>query len=134
MTELQRLAALESPKGIVDVVLDTDAYNEIDDQFALSYALRSPDKINLCAIYAAPFHNTRSSGPKEGMERSYEEILKLLTLAGREDMKKTTFRGSETWLTDEKTPVESAVRYESSSLSPTVKAMRVQRTLVCSSS
>ncbi len=107
MTEIQRLAALESVRGIVDVVLDTDAYNEIDDQFAISYALKSPDKINLCAIYAAPFHNARSNSPAEGMERSYEEILNLLTLAGREDMKEKTFRGSEAWLKDEKTPVES---------------------------
>lgn len=29
----------EAPQGIVDVVLDTDAYNEIDDQFAIAYQL-----------------------------------------------------------------------------------------------
>ena len=33
---------LDIKKGIVDVVLDTDTYNEIDDQFALAYLLRSP--------------------------------------------------------------------------------------------
>lgn len=34
---------LEKPKGRVDVVIDTDTYNEIDDQYALSY-LSSPMK------------------------------------------------------------------------------------------
>ena len=37
------------PKGNVDVVLDTDAYNEIDDQFALSYMMLSPERINIKA-------------------------------------------------------------------------------------
>ena len=30
------LARLSRPTGPVDVVLDTDTYNEIDDQFAVS--------------------------------------------------------------------------------------------------
>lgn len=46
---------LKKPKGKVDVVLDTDTYNEIDDQFALAYLIKSEDKLNLKAIYAAPF-------------------------------------------------------------------------------
>ncbi len=41
------------------MVLDTDAYNEIDDQFALAHILLSPDRVQLEAIYAAPFHNSR---------------------------------------------------------------------------
>ena len=34
MTTEQLLKNLEVPVGQVDVVLDTDTYNEIDDQFA----------------------------------------------------------------------------------------------------
>ncbi len=64
------------------MVLDTDAYNEIDDQFALTYALLSPEQLQVEAIYAAPFHNSRSSGPGDGMEKSYEEILRLLDFLG----------------------------------------------------
>ena len=56
------------------MVLDTDTYNEIDDQFALVYALLSPERLNVEAIYAAPFHNKRSQGPEDGMHRSYDEI------------------------------------------------------------
>lgn len=48
---------LDRPKGLVDVILDTDTFNEIDDQFALAYMLKSPDKFNIKAITAAPFHN-----------------------------------------------------------------------------
>ncbi len=35
--------------------------NEVDDQFALAYAIKSSDKLNLEAVYAAPFHNNRSA-------------------------------------------------------------------------
>ncbi len=98
---------LNAPYKCVDVVLDTDAYNEIDDQFAIAYALRSPDMMTVKAIYAAPFHNTRSSGPAEGMEKSYNEILTLLKLAEREDLIPNTFKGSTSYLKDEKTPVIS---------------------------
>ena len=45
-------------------------YNEIDDQFALVYALLCPEKLNVEAVYAAPFTNDRSTGPgdKDGEE------------------------------------------------------------------
>lgn len=70
LTNEQRLRMLEVPGGHVDMVLDTDAYNEIDDQFAISYAMKA-DKLSVKAIYAAPFYNSRSSGPADGMEKSY---------------------------------------------------------------
>ena len=95
---------LQPPKGKVDVVLDTDAYNEIDDQFAIAYLLKAKDRANLLALYAAPFHNSRSTGPKDGMEKSYDEILRLLDFAGE---RVDVFKGSEGYLPDEKTPVLS---------------------------
>lgn len=104
MTEFQRLKNLEVPKGRVDVVLDTDAYNEIDDQFAISYLLRCGEKLNTLALYAAPFKNSKSESPEDGMEKSYNEILKLLELSGD---KVDVFRGSTQYLPDEKTPVIS---------------------------
>jgi purine nucleosidase len=78
ISEETRLRLLRPPEGRVTLVLDTDTYNEVDDQFAVAYALRSPEKIDLKAIYAAPFHNNRSDGPEDGMEKSYEEIGRLL--------------------------------------------------------
>ena len=69
---------LQPPTGPIRMVLDTDTYNEIDDQFAVVYALRSPEKLTVEALYAAPFTNSRSTGPADGMEKSYEEIVRLL--------------------------------------------------------
>ena len=106
MNDLQRLQNLSVPTGTVDCVLDTDTYNEIDDQYALSLMMKSP-KCNVRAIYAAPFFNNNSTSPEDGMERSYNEILNLLTLMGREADKAHVYRGSRTYLPDEKTPVES---------------------------
>ncbi len=73
-----RSARLTPPTGKVRMVLDTDTYNEIDDQFAVVQTLLSPDRLACEAIYAAPFHNNRSDGPADGMQKSYEEILRLL--------------------------------------------------------
>ena len=103
----QYLKNLEVPRGIIDAVLDTDTYNEIDDQFALSYMMLSPERINVKAIYAAPFDNFRSNGPKDGMERSYNEILKVLKLLKRDDFINKVYKGSEKFMSDEKTPVDS---------------------------
>jgi purine nucleosidase len=101
-----RLARLEPPAGKVRMVLDTDTFNEIDDQFAVVYALLSPDKLDLEAIYAAPFHNARSNGPGDGMEKSYEEILRLLE---RLDVSPDgfVFRGSDGFLSDREHPYRS---------------------------
>ena len=95
------------PTGKADVVIDTDTYNEIDDQFAISYLLRSKDKLNTVALYAAPFFNDNSENPCDGMERSYDELLKIIGLCGEEALKKSVFKGSREYLKDENTPVIS---------------------------
>lgn len=98
---------LRLPNRAVDVVLDTDAYNEIDDQFAIAYMLANDDRIKCQAIYAAPFLNNRSESAKDGMEKSYNELVHILTLCKREDMIEKSYKGSESFLVDEKTPVIS---------------------------
>ena len=98
---------LQFPKGPVDVVLDTDTFNEIDDQFALAYLIRSKEKLNLKAIFAAPFHNEKSANAGDGMEKSYNEILNILTLMQETAMKEKVYRGSTSFLKDETTPVIS---------------------------
>lgn len=96
-TDVERVSLLSIPQtGAIDVVLDTDAYNEVDDQFAIVYALRSAPRINLLSLYAAPFVNicetmretkTSSIGTqphsvtaREGMELSYLELIHLLEM------------------------------------------------------
>ncbi|GIS64619.1 MAG: hypothetical protein CM1200mP3_08670 [Chloroflexota bacterium] len=50
----------KTPGPFKNVFIDTDTYNEIDDQFALVHALLA-DKLNselkIIGIGAAPFHN-----------------------------------------------------------------------------
>lgn len=87
------------------MILDTDTYNEVDDQFALVYALLSPEAVKVEAIHAAPFHNENSSGPGDGMERSYQEILRLMKLMGRET-EGIVFRGADRFMQSKETPVE----------------------------
>ncbi len=106
MNDLQRMQNLSVPTGPVDCVLDTDTYNEIDDQYALAFMLKSP-KLHVKALYAAPFFNSHSTSPEDGMEKSYDEILYLLSLMGREDMMDKVYKGSRTYLPDEHTPVDS---------------------------
>ena len=98
---------LKKPTGPVDVVLDTDTYNEIDDQFALAYLVKKGETLKLKAIYAAPFFNQKSSGPEDGMNKSYDEILRVLSLMKREDLNPIVHRGSTSFLQSETTPVES---------------------------
>jgi inosine-uridine nucleoside N-ribohydrolase len=88
------------------MVLDTDTYNEIDDQFALVYSLLSKERLDVEAVYAAPFHNDRSSGPEEGMEKSHEEILRVLERMGRSP-EGMVFKGSRQWMASPEQPVNS---------------------------
>jgi len=89
------------------VVLDTDTFNEVDDQFALAHLLLSRDQVDLEAVYAAPFHIPgRSTDPADGMEKSYEEIQRVLELTGVKPHP-PVFRGSRTYLRNATTPVES---------------------------
>ena len=107
MTREQYLKNSEVPQGRVDVILDTDAFNEVDDQFAIAYLLRSEEKLNTVGICAAPFLNEKSSSAADGMEKSHAEILKLLRLMGREDLAPIVRRGSGRFLKDEADAVDS---------------------------
>lgn len=103
------LDRLQPPSGPVRIVLDTDTYNEVDDQFAVVHALLSPERIKVEALHAAPFHNSRSTGPGDGMEKSFEEIHRLLERlpAVGAAKKESVKRGSTQWLPSEGVPVES---------------------------
>ena len=126
------------------VVIDTDAHNEIDDQFALAWALLSQDRLEIEGVYAAPYSFAHHQQPlldayeeikrggageheevtivgsyhqwaqnliaagtdpyavhfaktDEGMDLSYQEILKVFELMG-EDPTGKVFRGSAHYL------------------------------------
>ncbi|MEM7797697.1 MAG: hypothetical protein AAF633_00790, partial [Chloroflexota bacterium] len=53
------------------VVIDTDTHNEIDDQFAIAWAMLSQDRLEIEGIYAAPYSFKHHQAP---MLAAYEEI------------------------------------------------------------
>ena len=88
------------------VILDTDAYNEIDDQFCIAYLMKRTEEIELLSINAAPFFNENSTSAGDGMEKSYWEIFKIRDLT---DPQSTipVYRGSQNFLKDRNTAEES---------------------------
>lgn len=122
ISEEERIRRLAPPAGRVKMVLDTDTYNEVDDQFALSYALMSPDRLEVEAVYAAPFSsgffdqqlkkNTEqvtvpmTSDIKEGLDQSYNEIIKIFGMLDKDPSGKV-FKGSDRYMDEKDVPVES---------------------------
>ncbi|MBT3318556.1 MAG: nucleoside hydrolase [Clostridia bacterium] len=96
----------------VDIVLDTDTYNEVDDQFALVYALRSIERLNVKSIYAVPFFNAKSKSPGDGMEKSYEEILRVLSKMKYQAPSGFVKKGSRRYLRSVSTPCENDATYD----------------------
>ncbi len=121
LTHLQRLANLQLPtQGRLSVVIDTDAYNEVDDQFAIAWALLKPEKLDVQAIYAAPFSNDcfadneRSEftidDPKIGMDKSVEEINRVLAKLTAVPKLPKVFRGSTRYFAADDTETSDAVQ------------------------
>jgi len=85
------------------VILDTDTYNEVDDQFALAYAMLASDRCELLSVNAAPFLNNRSESAEDGMEKSYNEILNIMNLA-KPDCNIKAYKGSRAFMSDKNKP------------------------------
>lgn len=91
---MARLAAPDATGAPLPVVIDTDAANEIDDQFALAWAALAPERLQLLAVHATPFsfaHRRAALGrtlrdpspfqpPQQGMQRSLAEAERILQL------------------------------------------------------
>ena len=104
---LDHIRSHSSPDKKKKVIIDSDAYNEIDDQFAIAYAMLSDD-IDVLAINAAPFSNERSTGPDDGMKKSYEEILRLhKCIDPNNERGIPCYRGSTEYMKNTVTPVKS---------------------------
>ena len=82
----------------INVILDTDTYNECDDQFALSYMLKSQDVFNIEAITVAPYsHIERNETVISGREKSYNEILKICNWLNFDTTNKV-FKGAKDYI------------------------------------
>lgn len=117
-------AALKFPEGKLKVVIDSDAYNEVDDQFAIAWALKSKERMDVQAVYAAPFCSKAlqklspipnetlkktvhyAGTPAEGMEKSYKEILNLFNILG-ENAEGRVYRGAKHYIEENNEPVNS---------------------------
>lgn len=85
-------------KEKMNVILDTDTYNECDDQFALAYMIKSQNIFNIKAITVAPYsHKERNETVISGQEKSYNEILKICNWLNF-DTKNKVFKGAEDYI------------------------------------
>ena len=96
MNFCEKTYSVPAGAGPVPAILDTDTYNEIDDQFALVYALLSPESIELRGVTAAPFFNSRSTSAGDGMEKSYQEIVRIVELMSASSRVEITMSTSRT--------------------------------------
>lgn len=101
-----RLAETSEDRA-VSIVMDTDTDNEIDDQFAVAYALGAPN-VSVKALYAAPFDNDRSTGPADGMRKSRAELERLLDrMVGVPAADGFVFDGAPSFMEAADAPVDS---------------------------
>lgn len=90
------------------VFLDTDTDNEIDDQYALAYLIKSK-RAKIVGISAVPyFIPQRVKTPEEGMEKSFNELLKIIRFCGEEEaLRQICYKGSRAFLPNENEYIES---------------------------
>ena len=118
--------ALPPTDRILDIVIDTDPMNEVDDQFAIVWALLRPDRLRVRALLAAPWQSDEKTylstdptvdqgrhadrvrqavGPAEGQRQAVEELRRLVALL---EVDVPVHGGADRFLPDEATPVPSA--------------------------
>lgn len=85
------------------VILDTDCYNECDDQFCVAHALMTP-RFDIKAIIAEQYGGVMPNLDSE--QKSYDEICNIVRLMGLEG-EVNILHGCKTLLPDTSTPVES---------------------------
>jgi len=79
------------------IILDTDMFNEVDDQFALAYLIKSLDTFELEAITIAPFSKSGYANTitvEEGTEKSYDTTLKILDMLEKPEYKNIVYKGA----------------------------------------
>lgn len=110
---------LAPPTGLLRVVIDTDAANEIDDPFAIAWALLRPDRLRIEGLYATPYsfaHRRAQMAVQEhpmfdppdlGMARSHAAILEVFDRLGQAPAGRV-HRGSTRYIASLEAPERSA--------------------------
>lgn len=81
----------------IHTILDTDADNEADDLFALTYLLKSQNRFILDAVTIAPYYHENGISIKEGIEESYKVCKDIFNLSDI-DSSNMIFKGSTDYL------------------------------------
>lgn len=84
------------------VIIDTDAKNEADDQFAIVHALLSPS-LEVRGLIPAHFGSSRSSRSMQESREEIDRLLDLMDLTG----KVTVADGAADPIVDDRTPQDS---------------------------
>ncbi len=92
------------PKEKTDVILDTDLYNEVDDYYAMAMLFGHKERFNIKGVTVAPFFNKRVESVADSIEKSTEDVYKLLELMKEES---AVYPGGISYLPNEHTPVPS---------------------------
>ncbi len=95
------IAHIQSP-SIKNLIVDCDAGADGDDQFALAYALRAPDRVRVLAANSAPFNDNAAEMAAAG-KLECEKIIAAAGLAGQVP----AFTGSSDFITRAGGPVHS---------------------------
>ncbi len=94
------------PKGKIDVILDTDLYNEVDDYYAIAMLFGHKERFNIKGVTVAPFFNKRVESVADSIKKSSAALDELLWLMN-EDSFSHVYPGGNSFLPDEQTPVPS---------------------------
>jgi purine nucleosidase len=86
----------------IRLIINTDAKNEADDQFAIVHALLTP-RFNVKGIIGAHFGTIRTN---TSMQESYDEVIKVLDLMDLKD-EVPVYKGAVKAMPDEETPILS---------------------------
>lgn len=95
----------------VNLILDTDISNEVDDQFALVYLMKSLENFNLEAITIAPFNKSGYANTKsldEGTNLSFNTARKILDMINMSEYKRILYKGATKYFFESKEPNESS--------------------------
>ncbi|MCW2779506.1 MAG: hypothetical protein JWN17_3231 [Frankiales bacterium] len=110
---------------VVDVVIDTDVMNEVDDQFAIVWALLRPDRLNVVGLLACPWEATtehyrkvdaaidhqriqdrlvRDIAVEDAIEMSVQELHRINAVVGTDV---PVLKGAASFMTAPDVPVRS---------------------------
>jgi purine nucleosidase len=86
----------------IRLIVNTDAKNEADDQFAIAHALLTP-QFRIAGFIAAHFGTGRSETSMEDSYAEIENVMRIMKLEGQAGV----YHGAPSALADEETPVPS---------------------------